>query len=95
MPKGYWIANNQINDPEIYERYKAANGPIFQKYGASFVVRGGEQQEAEGTPYGRTVVIEFPSYADALACYESPEYQQAKAIRSPISEGNLVIVQGV
>ena len=94
MPKGYWIANNIVHDAEVYDTYKAANAPIFAKWNARFVVRGGAQQTGEGDPYPRTVVIEFPSYADAIACYESPEYQAAKAIRSPISEGRLIIVEG-
>ncbi|WP_108485048.1 DUF1330 domain-containing protein [Oceaniglobus ichthyenteri] len=94
MPKGYWIANNIVHDVETYERYKAANGPIFAKWNARFIVRGGQQHTGEGTPYPRTVVIEFPSYADAIACYESPEYQDAKAIRTPVSESQLIIVEG-
>jgi uncharacterized protein (DUF1330 family) len=40
------------------------------------------------------VVIEFPSYAAALACYDSPAYQAAKALRDPVSTGDLVIVEG-
>jgi uncharacterized protein (DUF1330 family) len=31
----------------------------------------------------------------ARTFYTSPEYQQAKEIRTPISEGQFVIVQGV
>ena len=42
----------------------------------------------------RTVVIEFASYADAQACYDSDAYKSAKEIRLPASEGSLVIVEG-
>jgi len=94
MAKGYWIANNLVHDAEVYEAYKTANAIAFAKFGGKFCVRGGQQQDREGTPYPRTVVIEFPSYADAIACYESEEYQKALAIRAPISEGNLIIVEG-
>lgn len=94
MAKGYWIANNIVHDVEAYEGYKAANAVAFAKYGARFVVRGGQQEVREGTGNPRSVVIEFPSYADAVACYESPEYQAALAIRQPISEGTLIIVEG-
>jgi uncharacterized protein (DUF1330 family) len=41
------------------------------------------------------VVIEFPSYDDAVACYNSPEYQSAKAKRKGAGEANIVIVEGV
>jgi len=94
MPKGYWIANNNVHDQATYDTYKAANAPVFAKWGARFVVRGGAQQVAEGDANPRTVVIEFASYADAIACYESPEYQAARALRDPVSEGRLIIVEG-
>ena len=40
------------------------------------------------------MVIEFPSYADALACYKSEVYQAAKALRDPVSEANIIIFEG-
>lgn len=94
MAKGYWIANNIVHDAEKYEDYKASNVAPFARFGARFIVRGGQQQDREGTSYPRSVVIEFPSYADAVACYESEEYQRSLAIRTPIANGNLVIVEG-
>ena len=39
-------------------------------------------------------MIEFKDYATALACYESPEYQRASAIRQRVSRGDLVIIEG-
>ncbi|EAQ10469.1 uncharacterized protein (DUF1330 family) [Maritimibacter alkaliphilus HTCC2654] len=94
MPKGYWIGRVDVDDPETYMTYVAANASAFAKYKARFLVRGGEHRIAEGTARARNVVIEFPSYADALACYDSPEYQAAKAIRDPVSEGDLIIIEG-
>jgi uncharacterized protein (DUF1330 family) len=40
------------------------------------------------------VVIEFPSYEAAKACYESEGYKKAKDIRLPVSEGDIVIIEG-
>ena len=94
MPKGYWVGHVDIDDPETYEKYKAANAEPFAEYGARFLVRGGEQVVKEGATRSRTVVIEFPSYDAALACYESPTYTAAKALRDPISTGDILIVQG-
>jgi uncharacterized protein (DUF1330 family) len=39
-------------------------------------------------------VLEFPSYEDAVACYESPEYAEAIAARDDGAELDLVIVGG-
>jgi|SRR6056297_1286495 len=94
MPKGYWVAHVDIDDAETYETYKAANAAVFAEYGARFVVRGGVRETREGTSRARTVVIEFPSYQAALDCYASPGYQAAKALRDPVSTGDLVIVEG-
>ncbi|MAM60960.1 DUF1330 domain-containing protein [Maritimibacter sp. UBA3975] len=94
MAKGYWIARVDVSDLDIYKTYIAANAAPFAKYGARFLVRGGDFRTAEGTSRSRNVVIEFPSYADALACYDSAEYQAAKALRDPVSDGDLVIAEG-
>ena len=94
MPKGYWIGHVTVDDPDTYELYKAANAAPFAEYGARFLVRAGDQEVREGTARPRTVVIEFPSYEAAKACYDSDAYQAAKAIRDPISTGDLIIVEG-
>ena len=95
MPKAYWVAHVDVNDPAAYENYKAANAVAFAKYGAKFIVRGGKQEIREGQSRARTVVLEFQDYDRAMACYNSPEYQKALAIRKDISNGDLVIVEGM
>lgn len=94
MPKAYWVAHVDVHDPEIYARYREANAAAFAKYGARFVIRGGAQTQMEGQTRARTVVIEFPDLQAATDCFHSPEYQAAKAIRDPVSDGDLVIVEG-
>ncbi len=95
MPKAYWVAHVDVKDPAAYENYKAANAVAFAKYGAKFIVRGGKQEIREGQSRARTVVLEFQDYDTAMACYNSPEYQKALAIRKDISNGDLVIVEGM
>ncbi|WP_420584363.1 DUF1330 domain-containing protein [Ruegeria sp.] len=94
MAKGYWVAHVDVDDMERYKDYIAANAAPFAEYGAKFLVRGGERVEKEGQARARTVVIEFPSYEQALACYDSEQYQKAKAYRDPVAMGDLVIIQG-
>jgi uncharacterized protein (DUF1330 family) len=94
MTKGYWVAFADVHDAEGYKAYIAANAKAFAKYGARFLVRGGACEAPEGTPKPRTVVIEFPSYEAALACYHSPEYAAAIELRKGKSTMDLVIVQG-
>lgn len=94
MTKAYWIGHVSIDDPAAYEAYRTANAAAFEKYGGRFLVRGGAQQVCEGEMRPRTVVIEFPSREAAEACYHSPEYQAALALRRPVSQADLVIVTG-
>lgn len=94
MPKGYWIAHMDVHDARIYDKYRAANAKPFSDFGAKFLVRGGSQQVREGNGNSRSVVLEFASYADAIACYESAEYQAAKDIRLSVADGTLIIVEG-
>ena len=94
MPKGYWIARVDVHDPEAYKKYLAVNEAVFRKFGGRFVVRGGRFQAPEGAARARNLVIEFPSYAEAVACYESPEYQPVKARRTAASEADILVIEG-
>lgn len=94
MAKGYWIARVDVDDPEAYKEYVATAAPAYKEHGAVFLVRGGECDGVEGQFRRRNVVIEFPSYEAALACYNSEIYQKAKAIRQRYSTGEIVIVKG-
>lgn len=94
MPKGYWIARVDVRDPERYKDYVASAKPAFEKYGANFLARGGVYVEMEGKARARNVVIEFPSLQAAKDCYNSPEYQAAKAIRVTVADAEMVLVEG-
>jgi uncharacterized protein (DUF1330 family) len=94
MANGYWIGRVDVQDPEAYKAYVAANGPVFAKYGARFLVRGGEFKPVEGEARARNVVIEFPSYQAALECWDSPEYQAAKAKRDGHAIAEILVIEG-
>jgi uncharacterized protein (DUF1330 family) len=94
MAKGYWIARVDVHNDEGYKPYALANPGIFQKFGGRFIVRGGQFTGAEGDSRSRNVVIEFPDYETAMACYRSPEYQANIKVRQPHSIADLVIIEG-
>jgi uncharacterized protein (DUF1330 family) len=83
-----------VSNDEGYKPYAAANPGIFKKVGGRFVVRSGKYECPEGQSRSRNVVIEFPDYASALACYHSPEYQANIKVRKPHSMADIVIVEG-
>lgn len=93
--KGYWIAHVDVRDSERYKDYVATAKPAFERYGARFLCRGGDTAPLEGQVRARNVVIEFPSAQHARDCYNSDEYQAAKAIRVTVADGDLMIVEGL
>lgn len=94
MKKGYWIGMVDVTDEANYPKYIAANKAAFDKYGAKFLVRGGQGQVFEGPDASRLVVIEFESYRIALDCFHSPEYQAALKLRQQYSNAHFAIVEG-
>ena len=95
---GYLIARFDMTDPEAapaaYKKYVAAAGPAYAAHEARFLVRGGAAYPMEGVARTRNVLIEFPSVAEAYACYKSETYQKALEYRLPVAEGEVVIVEG-
>ncbi|MEQ8480696.1 MAG: DUF1330 domain-containing protein [Hoeflea sp.] len=94
MPKGYWIGRVDVRDPEAYKAYVETATPAYREFGARFLVRGGDFHAAEGNSRSRNVVIEFPSFEAARACYDSETYRKARAIRQEVSEGEIIIIEG-
>ncbi len=42
MPKAYWIVRVSVRDSAHYPEYLVAAKPAFEKFGANFIVRGGD-----------------------------------------------------
>ncbi len=95
MPKGYIIGHITVRDPEAYKEYVERDTPILKRLGGTFVVRGGQSDIMEGEAFARHVVIEFPSYQEALAAYNDPDYQEVAEIRKRTAESTILVVEGV
>ncbi len=95
MP-AYWVARSCIIDPVDYKKYTDRVPGIIARYGGKVLARGGDYEILEGPEtFHRFVVIEFPSLAQAKACHDSPEYQEASAFRkNGAGQVELVIVEG-
>lgn len=94
MAKGYWVVRVSVHNQERYPDYLAAAKPAFEKFGANFIVRAGPFDSMEGTSRDRNVVVEFKDLATAKACYQSAEYQAAKAVRQKYLEADFIIIEG-
>ncbi|WP_027528899.1 DUF1330 domain-containing protein [Bradyrhizobium sp. WSM3983] len=95
MPKAYWIVRVSVRDEQNYPEYLAAAELAFKKFGAKFIVRGGAFERMEGNARERNVVVEFKDRPTAAACYASPEYQGARAIRQKYADADFIIIDGI
>jgi uncharacterized protein (DUF1330 family) len=96
MP-AYWLARSKVYDPEEYKKYTDKVPAILAKYGGKPLARGGRSQIMEGPKkFERFVVIEFPSFEQAVACFTCGEYDKAAAFRrSGAGEVETVIVEAL
>ena len=95
MP-AYWIARAKVNDPLEYRKYADRVPTILAKYGAKVLTRGGRYQVLEGPEkFNRFIVIEFPTFGQGVACFNSQEYKEAAAFRrrNNVGENELVMVE--
>jgi uncharacterized protein (DUF1330 family) len=91
----YIIARIDVTDADGYAKYTSQTPDIAAKYGGEFIVRAGKHAYREGDGPSRIVVIRYPSFAQAQAMYDSPEYQAILHHALQNSSRDLVIVEGV
>ena len=94
MPNGYWVGRVDVIRPEGFQAYGVVVQEVLRKYGARYLVRGGTFEAVEGKARGRNIVLEFKDYATALACYHSPEYAKAKALRAGAADFDIIVIEG-
>ena len=94
MAKGYWIANVDVHNGDGYKQYVAALPEILRKFGGRYVTRGGQTEVVEGKSRSRIVVLEFPTYEAAMACYRSPEYAKVIPLRTANADADLIVIEG-
>ena len=92
---GYAIFNINVTNPENYKEYIEKVVKVTEKFGGKYIVRGGTTTKIEGTfPYQRTVVIQFPSFKNALDWYNSDEYKPIREIRFKNAKSIAIIIEG-
>ncbi len=96
MAKGYWVTiYEEISDPLKLAAYAASAGPAISQYSGRFIIRGGASVAKEGLPTSRTVVVEFDSFEQAQAAYDSTVYRAALAKLDGAVKRHLRIVEGL
>jgi uncharacterized protein (DUF1330 family) len=92
---GYWIVRGaEIRDTDALQEYSKLWPQIAAQFGAEVIAGKGRVETREGPQYKRQLIVRFDSYEQALACYDSPEYQPAKKFAQQAYDRELSIVEG-
>lgn len=93
--KGYWlILGTSVSDQDAQAEYGRLWKPIAEKYQARLNPMKVPPLLKEARDATRVVVVEFPSYAIARACYDDPAYAEARKLALKASNRELVIFEG-
>ncbi len=96
MAKGYLVVcYREVRNSEKLKTYAELAPRAMLPRGAHILVRDGRVQAFEDGLAERTVVVEFPSFDEAIEAYKSPEYQAAVAALGDGAVRDLRIVEGV
>ena len=92
----YVIARVQVNDPEQYLEYARRTPAVIESFGGRFLARGGQTVTIEGPEAEpRIVILEFDTLEQAVACFHSEAYGEAKQFRLGAAEMQLLAVEGI
>lgn len=88
-----WIAHVTVHDAAAYGEYAKRATVAIADHGGVFLARGGRYVQLEGTDRPRNVVARFPSVEAAVACYNSPAYQEALTYAQGAATRDLLVVE--
>ena len=93
----YLLVEMKITDPEQYKQYMAEAPAVVKAFGGEYLVRGGRHESLEGDWMpARVAMLRCPSFEQAKAFYDSPQYAAVRAKRAgAIEYFNSVLVEGV
>jgi uncharacterized protein (DUF1330 family) len=95
MPKGYWVTfYHSISNPSVLPEYVKLATPVVQAHNGRFISRGMPVKVYEAGLAERSVMVEFDSVQDAIAAYESPEYEKAMKMLGDVKR-DVRILEGI
>lgn len=90
----YIIARFKIHDREAYDKYDEAFFGVFHKFDGKLLSVDEEPVVLSGAfDFTRSVLIEFPNKAAAMAWASSPEYLAIAKFREAGSTGEVIMVR--
>ena len=89
------LTRERMHDPTEFAVYsKMAPGAMIG-HAATVLAAYGHHETVEGDDVEGVVIVEFPTFSEAKAWYESPAYTAARAHRFKGADYRCVIVEGL
>ena len=96
MAKGYWVScYRTIKDADVLAQYARLAGPAIESGGGRFLARGGRVEAFDAAVKERTVIVEFPSFEQALATRNGDAYQAALEVLGNAVERDFRVTEGI
>lgn len=95
MAKGYLVVcYRKILDKQKLKTYAELAPRAMLPRGARILARDGRVEAFEDGLAERTILVEFPSFEEAIEAYKSPEYQEAVAALGDGAIRDFRVVEG-
>lgn len=94
-PKALVIAETEVTDPASFKKYAEGAAVIVPQAGGRFLVNGGKTFTINGTTPKRVAVLEWDSFEQAQAFYESEAYKKLTADRDKGSNFRSFLVENL
>jgi uncharacterized protein (DUF1330 family) len=96
MPKAYWVVTYRwVKNADAWEAYAKLAKPAIANAGGRFLALAQPAKIYEAGMDQRVVLVEFDSLEKAIACHDTPAYQEAlKALGKGNVERDLRVVEG-
>ena len=95
-PRGYAIVETDVTNVEAFAReYLPAASKVIAEAGGKFLLRGGRSVTVEGAPPKRLSIVEFETFEQAKAMFDSNPYRAASEIGHRYATFRITVVEGL
>jgi uncharacterized protein (DUF1330 family) len=89
------FTREHVRNQDELKEYSQKAGPAMKGYPLTVLAAYGRHEVIEGPAVEGVVILQFPTFEEAKAWYESPAYQEACKHRFAGADYRAIIVQGV
>ncbi len=90
-----FMREGPVRDPEEMDEYQRLTMATIGKFDLKPLVAYGDMQAVEGEAPDGVVLLEFPNAEEAMAWYNSPDYQAALPHRLKAGNYRSFLVEGL